>query len=217
MGRVAEDPAGWKRLLRRPEGESLEDPDWACWSMNPRSLKTNFPDDEERPPVPHWIPEGETHQDNILGERGKKYPLLCQSNHGRWRVHAEHDDIPWLREIPTCKIKGIDGYMYEPIWIHPIEAKKRGIKQGDIIGMYNERGMVLGGAYVTERIIPGAALPGPRRKSGSSSIRKVRRAVTSIAAAPTTSSARRKSSRGTAAVRLAAASWLRSRRLTSLS
>ena len=117
----------------------------------------NFPDDKERPPVPHWIPEGETHQDNPLGERAKKYPLLCQSNHGRWKSHAQNDDISWLREIATCKVKGIDGYMYEPIWLHPTEAAKRGIKSGDIIGMYNERGMVLGGAYVTERIMPGVA------------------------------------------------------------
>jgi trimethylamine-N-oxide reductase (cytochrome c) len=107
--------------------------------------------------VPHWIPEGPTHQDNPLGERAKKYPLLCESNHGRWKLHAECDDVSWLREIETCKVKGIDGYLYEPIWLHPKEAAKRGIVSGDIIGMYNERGMVLGGAYVTERITPGAA------------------------------------------------------------
>jgi trimethylamine-N-oxide reductase (cytochrome c) len=117
-------------------------------------LKENFPDDEERPPVPHWIPEGETHQDNPLGERVRT--LLCQL------ITADGEFTPstmifLLREIPTCKIKGIDGYMYEPIWIHPSEAEKRGIKQGDIIGMYNERGMVLGGAYVTERVGPGVA------------------------------------------------------------
>ena len=120
-------------------------------------LKENFPGDRERPPVPHFIPEGETHQENPLGEKSKLYPLLCQSNHGRWRVHAEHDDVSWLREIPTCKVKGIDGYLYEPIWLHPSEAEKRGIKDGDIVGMYNDRGMVLGGAYVTERIRPGVA------------------------------------------------------------
>jgi trimethylamine-N-oxide reductase (cytochrome c) len=67
------------------------------------------------------------------------------------------DDCSWLREIPTCKVKGIDGYLYEPIWLHPTEAAKRGIVNGDIVSMYNERGVVLGGAYVTERIMPGVA------------------------------------------------------------
>jgi trimethylamine-N-oxide reductase (cytochrome c) len=32
------------------------------------------------------------------------------SNHPRWRTHAQNDDIVWTREIPTCKVKGYDGY-----------------------------------------------------------------------------------------------------------
>jgi anaerobic selenocysteine-containing dehydrogenase len=122
-------------------------------------MKKHFPDDRERPPVPHWIIGGQgwSHDESPDGERAKIYPLLCQSNHPRWRHHAQMDDCSWTREIPTCKVKGIDGYLYEPIWLHPAEADKRGIKNGDIIGMYNERGMVLGGAYITERIRPGVA------------------------------------------------------------
>ena len=76
------------------------------------------------------------------------------SNHPRWRVHAEHDDVTWLREIPTCKVKGADGYLYEPIWINPADAASRGIRSGDVVKIYNERGIVLGGAYITERIRP---------------------------------------------------------------
>ena len=45
--------------------------------------------------------------------------------------------------------------MYEPLWIHPSTAGKRGIKTGDIVKAYNERGAVLGGAIVWERIMPG--------------------------------------------------------------
>jgi trimethylamine-N-oxide reductase (cytochrome c) len=46
--------------------------------------------------------------------------------------------------------------LYEPVWINPFDASKRGINNGDIVKLFNERGAVLGGAYVTERIIPGA-------------------------------------------------------------
>jgi anaerobic selenocysteine-containing dehydrogenase len=53
-------------------------------------------------------------------------------------------------------VRGWDGYMYEPIWIHPQDAEVRGIKDGDLVKMYNERGIVLGGALVWERITPGA-------------------------------------------------------------
>ena len=79
------------------------------------------------------------------------------SNHGRWRTHAQNDDITWTREIPTCKVKGPDGYMYEPIWVNPIDAAKRDIRSGDIVKLFNERGTVLGGAIVWERIMPGVA------------------------------------------------------------
>ncbi len=119
-------------------------------------LAKHFPDDAERPPVPHWIAEGVTHQESHQSKRAWTYPLLLVSNHPRWRTHAEHDDVTWLREIPTCKVKGADRYLYEPVWINPVDAAPRGIEDGDIVKMYNERGILLGGAYVTKRIIPGA-------------------------------------------------------------
>ena len=59
-------------------------------------------------------------------------------------------------KAPTCKITGPDGYKYEPLWMNTKDAEKRGIKNGDLIRVYNERGSVLGGAYVSERMIPGA-------------------------------------------------------------
>ncbi len=80
---------------------------------------------------------------------------MIVSNHPRWRVHSQHDDMTWLREIPTCKVKGPDGYLYEPLWINPAEAAKRGIVSGDVVKVYNDRGAVLGGAYITERIMAG--------------------------------------------------------------
>ena len=46
--------------------------------------------------------------------------------------------------------------MYEPCWIHPSDAAPRAISSGDVIMVHNERGAVLVGAVVTERIIPGA-------------------------------------------------------------
>jgi len=96
----------------------------------------------------------------------------------RWRVHAQCDDICWTREAPTCKIKGWDGYMYEPLWIHPSTVEKRGIKTGDIVKAFNERGAVLCGATVWERIMPGVVyvdhgaradmiIPGKLNRGGS--------------------------------------------------
>ena len=137
-----------------PEGHPLKTPSGKV-EFYSQNLAKHFPGDKERPPVPHWIPYGETHQESRLHPRAKKYPLLVVSNHGRWRVHANLDDITWIREIETCKVKGQDGYLYEPLWMNQQDAAARGIQRGDVVKIYNERGAVLAGAYVTERIMPG--------------------------------------------------------------
>jgi len=72
-------------------------------------------------------------------------------------MHAQCDDNVWHREVETMKVRGKDGYQYEAVWLHPSTAAERRIKPGDIVKVFNERGIVLGGAYVTERIIPGVA------------------------------------------------------------
>jgi trimethylamine-N-oxide reductase (cytochrome c) len=148
------DPPGFFNFYQDPEANPLQTPTGKL-EFYATGLKEHFGDDPERPPVPHWIPYGETHQESLLHSRAEEYPFLIVSNHPRWRVHAMLDDISWFREIPTCKVKGPDGYGYQPVWIHPSDAKKLGIQDGDVVELFNERGAVLGGAYVTERIMPG--------------------------------------------------------------
>ena len=48
-----------------------------------------------------------------------------------------------------------DGYNWLTVRVHPRDAEARGIADGDIIKLYNDRGSVLGIAKVTERIRPG--------------------------------------------------------------
>lgn len=146
--------AGMKSFYDDPEQNPLTTPSGKIEFYSER-LARHFPDDKERPPVPHWVPYGESHQESLLHPRAQKYPLLICSNHPRWRIHAQHDDMTWLREIPTCKVKGPDGYLYEPLWLHPSDALKRDIRGGDVVKIYNERGVVLSGARLTERIMPG--------------------------------------------------------------
>src|SRR5450756_3084275 len=86
----------------------------------------HFPDDLERPPVPKWVAQGISHEETIGTERSKKYPLLVISNHPRWSVHSQHEDITWLREIDTCKVTGPDGYQYLSL-IHISEPTRLGM------------------------------------------------------------------------------------------
>ena len=147
-------PAGLYNFYIDPEVNPLPTPTGKL-EFYSESLAKHFPTDNERPPIPKWIEKGITHDERLSSKRAAAYPLLVMSNHGRWRVHAQCDDISWTREALTCKVKGFDGYMYEPCWINPKDAEKRGIKDGDVVKVYNERGGVLCGALVWERVMPG--------------------------------------------------------------
>lgn len=115
-----------------------------------QSLTKHLPDDDERPPMPRYIPSWEGHN----SELAKKYPLQLISPHPRFSHHTHYDHIPWIWEIPHQR-RFKDGYYWQTIRINPADANARGIKDGDIVKLYNDRGAVLGIAQVTERLRPG--------------------------------------------------------------
>jgi trimethylamine-N-oxide reductase (cytochrome c) len=116
-----------------------------------QSLKKYSPDDEERPPLPHYIPSWEGHESKLA----KKYPLQLITPHPRYSFHTHHDKhSPWLDEIPGHRIIK-DGYAYLGARIHPSDAELRGIENEDVVKLYNDRGSVLCVAQVTERVRPG--------------------------------------------------------------
>ena len=48
--------------------------------------------------------------------------------------------------------------MYEPLWMNPSRCRiSEALRHGDIVKAFNERGIVLCGALVMERIMPGVA------------------------------------------------------------
>ena len=127
-----------RKFYEDPEKNPLPTPSGKLEFYSERLAK-HFPDDKERPPIPKWIEKSETHDERLSSERAKIYPLLMMSNHGRWRVHAQCDDISWTREAPTCKVKGWDGYMYEPFWINPADAARREALRTEILSRYSMR------------------------------------------------------------------------------
>lgn len=153
---------GMRGFYEDPENYPLDTPSGKL-EFYSQALADNFPDDKERQPIAKWITggpaeEGWTHDESLWGERCKKYPLLVTANPARFRVHVQGDDIAWYREIETTKVKGPDGYLYEPVWMAPEDAEARGIKNGDIVKVYNERGIILTGARVSQRIAPGSVV-----------------------------------------------------------
>ncbi|MBY9015399.1 MAG: molybdopterin-dependent oxidoreductase [Candidatus Lokiarchaeota archaeon] len=97
--------------------------------------------DPENPPIPKYMERWEGRYDPL----SEKYPLQLLSPHPKNRVHSELYLVEWLREVDP-----------HVAWINPVDAEYRGIRDGDEILVYNDRGKLTIKAWLTERIIPGA-------------------------------------------------------------
>ncbi len=116
-----------------------------------QSLLKHLPDDEERPPLPRYISSWEGYN----SEAAKKYPLQLITPHPRYSFHTQYDsNVSWLGEVPGHRVLK-DSYYWRPVRLNPSDADARGIKNGDIVKLYNDRGAVLCIADITERMRPG--------------------------------------------------------------
>ncbi|MEJ2725851.1 MAG: molybdopterin-dependent oxidoreductase [Deltaproteobacteria bacterium] len=118
------------------------------------SLKRFDPDDPERPTITKYIPSWEGHHTRELYE---KYPLQLISPHPRFSFHTMGDGkdsiINDIKDHRTL----IDGYYYWIVRINSKDAQARGIKDKDLVKVFNDRGSVICAAQVTERVRPGTA------------------------------------------------------------
>ena len=77
----------------------------------------------------------------------KKYPLTFLSTHTKFRTHSQYCDLPWLNEITA------DGQGF--LEINPKDAQARGIADGKVVRVFNDRGEMKVYAKLTEAIKPG--------------------------------------------------------------
>jgi anaerobic dimethyl sulfoxide reductase subunit A len=92
------------------------------------------------PPIPKYLPPWEGPQDPLT----EQYPLQMINPAAKNRAHTSFDNVPLLREVEP-----------QTIWISSADAHARGIRPGDMVEVFNDRGSVLIPAKITERIIPG--------------------------------------------------------------
>ncbi len=79
---------------------------------------------------------------------GAKFPLHVVASHPNGRLHSQLCGTV-LRD--TYAIAG-----REPCVINPQDAQQRGIADGDVVRVFNDRGQLLAGAVVSDEIMPGA-------------------------------------------------------------
>jgi len=92
------------------------------------------------PPIPKYIESWESVNDTLSA----KYPLQLITTHRRRRANSQFDNIPWLQETDPQAIE-----------MNQIDAESRGIRDRDMVKVFNDRGTVLIPARVTERIMSG--------------------------------------------------------------
>lgn len=95
------------------------------------------------PYIPKWIEPWESLNSPLT----EKYPFHLVSPHPRCAMHSIFNNIPWLRET-----------FEQEVTIAASDAKRMGIKTGDTVQVWNERGGIVVPAYVTERCLPAVAV-----------------------------------------------------------
>ncbi len=97
---------------------------------------------EDCPPHPTWMEPLER-----IGRPDAPFPLHVATSHPARRLHSQ------LCGTALRKTYAVAGR--EPCLIHPDDAAARGIADGDVVRVFNDRGQMLAGAVVTDRIRPG--------------------------------------------------------------
>jgi biotin/methionine sulfoxide reductase len=98
---------------------------------------------DDCPPHPTWIEPSEW----LGGRLANDYPLHLISSQPRDRLHSQMDSGPVSAD---GKIAG-----REAISINPDDATARGIRDGDVVRVFNARGACLAGAIVTDTVSRG--------------------------------------------------------------
>ena len=77
------------------------------------------------------------------GPGSKKHPFWLQSCHPDKRLHSQMCESEEFRATYTVQGR-------EPVYINPIDAKEKGIKDGDLVRVFNDRGQLMAGAVLSD-------------------------------------------------------------------
>ena len=135
--KLPEPIVAFKEQIEDIENKPFSTPSGKIEIYSQRVAKLNNP---LCPPIPKYLSTPEDRNDPLI----EKYPLQLITPHPKNRVHSELYKVEWLREVEPHRA-----------WINAVDAEPRGIKDGDEVYVFNDRGKVAITAWVTERIIPG--------------------------------------------------------------
>lgn len=129
-----------REFRRNPEAAPLPTPSGKIEIVSAKIAGFGYAD---CPGHPTWLAP----TDGIGSAMAERFPLQLVANQPATRLHSQLD-------FGACslasKVKG-----REPVRLHPHDAAARGIRDGDIVRLYNDRGACLAGAVLSEALRPG--------------------------------------------------------------
>jgi biotin/methionine sulfoxide reductase len=140
--RFSEPSAPFTYLADFRAGQQLKTPSGKIELWSSTIAGFNYAD---CPPHPAWIEPFEW----LGGPSAAKHPLHLLSHQPTARLHSQLDHSPVSR---AAKIKE-----REPLRINPQDALARGIQEGDILRVFNDRGAFLGAAVLDPGVRRGVA------------------------------------------------------------
>ena len=167
-----------------PEASPLKTPSGRIEIFSERIAGFGYAD---CPAHPAWIEPSEW----LGGALARDYPLHLLSNQPAARLHSQLDMSPLSR---ASKVAG-----REAITLHPNDAAARGIRDGDVVRVFNARGAFLAGARIGDhlresvvQIATGAwyqaeqpGVPGSPDTHGNPNMVTMSKPTSSLAGAPT--------------------------------
>jgi anaerobic selenocysteine-containing dehydrogenase len=119
---------------------------WAHGGFLTPSGKVEFRSDEAArlwgvDPVPDYQPLEEGH----AGTAGGRFPLQLLTCKTRERIHSQFGNLSWIREVERSRV----------LDIHPLDAARRGLEEGDRARIRNDRGVAEAPVRLNPGIRPG--------------------------------------------------------------
>ena len=147
------DPAGhfvaYKKFRDDPQANPLKTPSGKIEIYSSKLAKIaaswELAKDESITPLPVYA---STFEGWDAPERST-FPLQLFGFHFKARTHSSYGNIDVLQA--ACR---------QEVWLNPVDAGQRGIKNGDMVRVFNDRGEVRISAKVTPRIMPGVSAMG---------------------------------------------------------
>ncbi|WP_017558198.1 molybdopterin-dependent oxidoreductase [Nocardiopsis baichengensis] len=142
-GRVDDEAmAAFAEFRQDPVGSPLQTPSGRIELFSATIAGFGYAD---CPGYPIWLPG----EERIGSSRSRRWPLLLLANQPQGRLHSQQDMGAYSASL---KVQG-----RAPVRMNPDDAAARGLSDGDLVKVHNDRGSLIAGVRVSDALRPGVA------------------------------------------------------------